>query len=245
MPKTALLLKQAPEEPGGLFEEILQEQQWKLEIRPLFSGSPLTLSLREFGMIMILGGPMDLPDSKGVFLFKKEIPFIRQALKIGSPVLGINLGAGLMARALGARVYPGPHKEIGWSWINQTPLAKTDPLFSKLEPYLLVFEWHGETFDLPTGAVCLAGNRAFPNQAFRFGPLSYGLQFHLEVTEPMIKTWLSLWAKAIELAEPQPLTPEDILVDARIYLDRLHAQARIFFLGYLKLLEKLSGKYKN
>ncbi len=243
MSKTALVLQHSPEVRGGLFEEILLEQGWELEVLPLFLGSGLPSSSKEFGMVLALGGPMSAND-EGVHPFlKKEIPFIRQVLKVGPPLLGIGLGAQLMAKALGAAVCPGPFKEIGWYWINQTPLARSDPLFSSLDPYLLVFEWHGETFDLPSEADGLAGNRAYPNQAFRLDEsLSYGLQFHLEVTEPMIKTWLSSRVQEIKSADPQSLTPEDILLDARIYLDRLHAQARLFFLGYLRLLEKIYGK---
>ncbi len=84
----------------------------------------------------------------------------------------------------------------------------------------------------------LAGNMAYPNQAFRFGDLTYGLQFHLEVTQSMIETWLSSWSNEIQEARPQPLTARDILEDANIYLDRLQAQACRFFAGYLSLVKK-------
>ena len=203
MSKTALVLQHSPEVRGGLFEEILLEQGWELEVLPLFLGSGLPSSSKEFGMVLALGGPMSAND-EGVHPFlKKEIPFIRQVLKVGPPLLGIGLGAQLMAKALGAAVCPGPFKEIGWYWINQTPLARSDPLFSSLDPYLLVFEWHGETFDLPSEADGLAGNRAYPNQAFRLDEsLSYGLQFHLEVTEPMIKTWLSSRVQGDQIGRP-------------------------------------------
>ena len=243
MSKRALILQHNPKIRGGLFEKILAEEGWELEVLSLFSGTSLPPSLKEFGMTLVLGGPMSANDERGFPFLKKEIPFIRQALKIGHPVLGIGLGAQLMAKALGAAVCQGPFKEIGWYWINQTPLARSDPLFSHLDPYLLVFEWHRDTFDLPSEAEGLAGNRAYPNQAFRFAPLSYGLQFHMEVTEDMIKMWLSDWVREIETSlEAQPLTPEDILTDARIYLERLHSQARVFFAGYLKLLEKMNGR---
>lgn len=243
MSKTALILQHCPEVRGGLFEEILDEQGWKLEILPLFLGSPLPLSAKEFGMTLVLGGPMGVNDEKEFPFLRNEIPFIRQALKMGHPVIGLGLGAQLMAKAMGGTVFQGPFKEIGWYWINQTPLARSDPLFSNLDPYLLVFEWHRDTFELPSAADGLAGNRAYPNQAFRIYSLSYGLQFHWEVTEAMIKTWLSAWVREIKMgADPQSLTPEDILLDAPIYLKRLHAQARVFFLGYLGLLEKMNEK---
>jgi len=238
MERTALILQHTLEERGGLFEKILLEQGWALDARPLFSGTPLPDSLEDYGMVLVLGGPMSVNDEKDHPFLKNEIPFIRKALKIGYPVLGICLGAQLMAKALGARVYPGPHKEIGWYWLNQTPSARSDPLFVRLDPYFLVFQWHGETFDLPSEAFCLAGNQAYPNQAFRFGTSAYGLQFHFEITRPMLKTWLSSWVEEIKEARPQPLTAQTILGESRIYMDRLHNQARSVFGEYLRLVEK-------
>jgi GMP synthase (glutamine-hydrolysing) len=170
---------------------------------------------------------------------KKETLFLYQALKLGQPVLGICLGAQLMAKALGARVYRGPHKEIGWYWLNQTPAGRTDPLFSLLDPYFLVFQWHGETFDLPQETICLAGNAAYPHQAFRFGPRAYGIQFHLELDLPLLRSWLSAWEAEIKEARPQPITAPDILRDAVIYLEKLQDQARRWLTHFLALIHPL------
>jgi GMP synthase (glutamine-hydrolysing) len=238
MNKKALILQHTTEERGGLFEEVLIELGWGLEILPLFAGADLPPSLNGFGLTLVMGGPMSANQEKEHPFLKEEIPFIRKALKMEEPVLGICLGAQLMAKALGARVYPGPHKEIGWYWLNQTPSARNDPLFSLLDPYFMVFQWHGETFDLPTGADCLAGNPAYPRQAFRWGEVAYGLQFHLEMTQPMLHHWLASWGEEIRKARPQPNTGEDILRDAAIYLERLQSQARRVILGYIRLLEK-------
>jgi GMP synthase (glutamine-hydrolysing) len=237
MNKTALILQHTPEERGGLFEEVLLEQGWGLEILPLFGGADLPPSLDGFGLTLVMGGPMSANQEKDYPFLKEEIPFLGKALKLGEPVLGICLGAQLMAKALGSRVYPGPYKEIGWYWLNQTPPARTDPLFSLLDPYFMVFQWHGETFDLPSGSDCLAGNPAFPHQAFRWGTVAYGFQFHLEMTQPMLQQWLASWGKEIKEAQPQPITAQDILRDAAIYLERLQSQARRVILGYLRLLE--------
>jgi GMP synthase (glutamine-hydrolysing) len=238
MKKRSLMFKHNPSEGGGVFETILREQGWKLETLPLYAGKELPDSIDPYDLILIMGGPMSANDEARHPFLKKELPFIRQVMKLGKPVLGICLGAQLMAKALGARVYPGPHKEIGWYFLNQTPSAKSDPLFTLLDPCFLVFQWHGETFDLPNGGICLAGNEAYPQQAFRFGDWAYGLQFHFEVTETMIKTWLSQWADEIKKARPQPVTAQDILRDSRIYLERLQKQVRLFFGGYLGLLEQ-------
>ena len=238
MEKKSLIIKHNPSEGGGLFEKILKERGWEQEILPLYSGKVLPDSVDSYGLTLIMGGPMSANDEDRFPFLKKEIPFVRQMLKLGKPVLGICLGAQIMAKSLGARVYPGPHKEIGWYFLNQTPSAKSDPLFSLLDSYFLVFQWHGETFDLPNGGICLAGNEAYPSQAFRFGEWAYGLQFHFEVTEPMIKTWLGQWSEEIKKAKPQPSSALDILRDSRIYLERLQKQVRLFFGRYLELLEQ-------
>ena len=218
-------------------EEIFLEQGWKLETRPLFSGAELPADLKGYDLVLTLGGPMSVNQEQAYPFLKEETAFLRQALKLDQPVLGICLGAQLMAKALGVRVFPGPHKEIGWYWLNQTPLGRSDPLFSLLDPLFLVFEWHGETFELPPGASCLAGNSSFPAQAFRYGTCSYGLQFHLELTLPLLKTWCSVWEEEIKDARPQPITAADILRDASIYLERLQTQARRWLTTYLRLIE--------
>jgi len=241
MRRKSLIITHNPTEGGGLFETILKAKGWQHEILPLYAGKGLPESVESYDLILLMGGPMSANDEARYPFLKKELLFIRQVLKLGKPVLGICLGAQLMAKSLGARVYPGPHKEIGWYFLTQTPSARTDPLFSLLDPCFLVFQWHGETFDLPNGAVGLAGNEAYPQQAFRFEPWAYGLQFHFEVTESMIQTWLTQWAKEIKKAKPQPLTAQDILQDSRVYLDRLHKQVWLFFGRYLDFVEK--GKF--
>jgi GMP synthase-like glutamine amidotransferase len=243
----SLIIKHNPSEGGGLFEQILKEKGWNQDALSLYAGAEMPDSPDRYDLLLVMGGPMSANDEDQYPFIKKELPFIRQCLILGKPVLGICLGAQLMAKALGARVYPGPHKEIGWYFLSQTPSARTDPLFSLLDPCFLVFQWHGETFDLPDEGIGLAGNEAYPQQAFRIGDWAYGLQFHFEVTEPMIKTWVSQWAGEIASAKPQPLTALDIIRDSKIYLERLQKQVRLFFGHYLDRIEKrqVSASGKN
>jgi len=236
MKPSALILQHTAQERGGLFETILEEQGWRSKILPLFEGAEFPASPHGFNLILSLGGPMSANQERVYPFLKKETVFLHQALKLGQPVLGVCLGAQLMAKSLGARIYPGPHKEIGWYWLNQTPAGRSDPLFARLDPYFLVFQWHGETFDLPPEAICLAGNRTYPQQAFRFGPRAYGLQFHLELDLELLKSWLTAWESEISEARPQPITAPDILRDAGIYLERLQDQARRWLSGYLSLI---------
>ena len=126
------------------------------------------------------------------------------------------------------RISPPPLRGFGLTLVLGGPM---------LDPYFMVFQWHGETFNLPSGADCPAGNPAYPHQAFRWGEVAYGFQFHLEITQPMLRHWLDSWGEEIKKARPQPNTAQDILRDAAIYLERLQSQARRVLLGYLRLLE--------
>jgi GMP synthase (glutamine-hydrolysing) len=163
MSNTVLILQHCPDVRGGIFEEILIEQGWTIEVLPLFSGSSLPPTLNDFDLTMVLSGPMSVHPERELDYLRPEITFLNQALRRGHPVLGIGFGAELMAKSLGGQVGQGPFKEIGWYWVNQTPLARSDPIFSLLDPYLLVFEWHRDAFDLPAEAIPLAGNRDYPN----------------------------------------------------------------------------------
>lgn len=137
--------------------------------------------------LIFMGGPMSVND--GLPYLERETAILRQALDRGQPVLGVCPGAQLLARAAGARVYPNPRKEIGWFDVHLTPAGAADPLLGELATRQTVFQWHGETFDLPVRAEWLAWSKACPHQAFRLGVNAYGLQFHLEVTPAMIADW--------------------------------------------------------
>lgn len=133
----------------------------------------------DLDLLVALGGPMSVNDEALLPWLRPEKHFIADVLAAGKPVLGICLGAQLMACALGAAVRPALHKEIGWFPVfgeNSPPDTFSFP------SEILAFHWHGETFDLPPGCPRLARSAACPNQAFQFGPCAIGLQFHLETT---------------------------------------------------------------
>ena len=107
-------------------------------------------------------------------------------------MLGICLGAQLIARAAGGSVSSSPLRELGWCPVFPTPASSTDPLFSSLpEAGLSVFQWHGETFSLPDGSSLIATHPDVPSQAFRLGKAQYGVQFHVEVDAPLITQWIA------------------------------------------------------
>ena len=139
-------------------------------------------------MLVIMGGPMSVNDEAEYLWLKEELAFTREAIASGIPVLGICLGAQLIAKALGGSVFPNRAKEIGWFPVTMTAAARQSRLFSFLPAELTVFHWHGETFSLPEGALLLASSAACDHQAFSYGESEHvlALQFHCEMTPEII-----------------------------------------------------------
>jgi len=133
---------------------------------------------------------MGVNDAKSHPHLTTELALIDDAIGQDMPVLGVCLGAQLIAKTLGARVTRNKEKEIGWYDVAKTEEAKEDPVVGPFRASEKIFQWHGDTFQIPRGAVRLAGSQACANQAFRFGEKVYGFQFHLEVDEPLIERWL-------------------------------------------------------
>lgn len=144
-------------------------------------GEPVPADLPGVSALVVMGGPMSARSDDGFPTRRAEMELVRDALSGGVPVLGVCLGAQLLAAAAGGRVIPGEGLEIGWSPIRLVDDAASDPLFAGLPEKLTVLHWHGETYELPEGAVRLAGSEMYPQQAFRIGDSAWGMQFHLEV----------------------------------------------------------------
>lgn len=138
-------------------------------------------------LLVVMGGPMGLGEQESLPWMKGELAFISQCLQEGKRVLGICLGAQMMAAALGARVYPSGKKEIGWFPVRKTPAGRLSPYLKSLPEGAKVFHWHGDTFDLPAGAQHLLLSDAVKNQAFAWGPRALALQFHLEMTADTVR----------------------------------------------------------
>ena len=136
--------------------------------------------LGEIDLLVVMGGPMSANDEGELHWLVEEKRFARQAVECGKPVLSVCLGAQIIGGAMGARVFPNPAKEIGWFPVRSVGPRGGDVF--EFPPSQTVFHWHGETFDLPAGAVRLASSEACENQAFQLGRRAIGLQFHLETT---------------------------------------------------------------
>jgi GMP synthase-like glutamine amidotransferase len=165
------------EDLGNLFP-VLKKSQAQISYTHFFE-NPQLPAPDGFDLIIIMGGSMSVNDEQEFPWLKAEKQFIRDAIDCNISMLGVCLGAQLIASALGARVYRNPDKEIGWFPVRRVPAA--NGCFS-LPAECLAFHWHGETFDLPEGAIRLAESDACRNQAFQFKRNVIGLQFHLETT---------------------------------------------------------------
>jgi GMP synthase-like glutamine amidotransferase len=182
-----VVLQHVPTEPLGVWEEELHRWHAPFEVVELWRGQPVPDAKTALAAI-VLGGPMNVGDQERWPHLKQELEFIRQLVNAETPVLGVCLGAQLLASVLGAHVGFGPAPEIGYMDVTLTPVGAEDTLLSGFPMALPVFQWHAQGFELPPQAVPLATSPNYPLQAFRFGR-AWGFQFHLEVTPEMVKQW--------------------------------------------------------
>jgi GMP synthase (glutamine-hydrolysing) len=186
-----LVLQHIACEPPGAYEDVLRERGATIQRIELDEGEALPDG-REVDAIVCMGGPMSATDDAQLPWLAEEKAFIADAVRDGTPFWGVCLGVQLLAASLGAHVYPGPAPEVGVLPVELTDAARADPVFSGLPPELLTLQWHGDTFDLPEGAVRLAGSPTYPNQAFRVGRSAYGVQFHVEVSPDLAREWAAV-----------------------------------------------------
>jgi GMP synthase-like glutamine amidotransferase len=174
-------------------------------IFPLYRDATLP-ALSDIDMLAVMGGPMSANDEARLDWLGSEIALVHEAITAGKTVLGICLGAQIIAKALGARVFPGRAKETGWFPVQRT--VGSSPVFDGLPETFTPFHWHGETFDLPPGATLLASSKATEAQAFAVGHHVLGLQFHMEATEESVRALVKAAAHEIGCGpfEQQPGT---------------------------------------
>ena len=182
-----LAFRHVPFEGLGLIAPALAARHIEADYADLYQPGAETPDIGRYDGLIFMGGPMSANDD--LPFIRKELALIERAARAGTPLLGICLGAQLIAKALGAKVYRNPVKEIGWYPVFWNEAAGSDALLAGLAEPETVFHWHGETFDLPAGATWLARSEACRHQAYRVGSNIYGFQFHLEVTPEMIADW--------------------------------------------------------
>lgn len=217
MSKSILIIVHQAQSTPGRAGRILRQLGYDLDMRRPALGCALpTPGQSHHIAAVIFGGPMSANDDDD--FIGGEIRFIEEALKADFPILGICLGAQLMVRALGGKVYPRPdgQVEIGYYHLTPTPAGRDLIWWPKN-----IFEWHKEGFDLPTGATLLAQTSLYPNQAFSFGQNSFAVQFHFELTMAMHHRWLVKGANRLGL--PGAKNRQSHL-DMRLQHDDTHLQ---------------------
>lgn len=187
--KTVVALRHVHFEDLGSLEPLLRARGYKVHYYDAGVHEPWTLNALEPDLLVVLGGPIGAFDDEGYPFLGEELGLIEQRLTAQRPLLGICLGAQLMARALGADVRPMAAKEISFGPIDLTPQG-CDSVLAALSGQAPVLHWHGDQFEMPRGARHLAGTRLCPNQAFAIGAHALGLQFHVEADPRRIDQWL-------------------------------------------------------
>lgn len=208
------------EGPGSVAAWVMARGH-QLTASRLFAGEPLP-DPESFDALLVLGGPMSVTDEDRHSWLVPEKRFLAAALRREQPILGICLGAQLLADVLGARVRPSPEPEVGWFPIELMPAGRASPWLRDLPPRFEAFHWHGESFDVPAGAVHVASSRACPTQAFVYGDRALAIQFHLETT-PEIAEALLAYDAADRPRGPFVQTPEAVRAEPARFA-ALHAR---------------------
>jgi GMP synthase (glutamine-hydrolysing) len=208
--------------------DIARELGLGVVVHRLFDGEPVPGSIPEGDILVVMGGPMgvgDIGDARWPFL-AAEAELLGRALATDRPVLGVCLGAQLIAHALGARVYPCvvgdppvPRREVGWGAVTFGAPPGSEPVLDGLDESEVVLHWHGDTFDLPVGAVRLASTLACENQMFRMGQRAFAVQFHVEIEAAEVARWVREDADFVRAANGAR-GGERILADTRRFMPR-------------------------
>ncbi len=205
-------------ENPGLITDWASERGYALSETHLYRGDVLPAP-DDFDLLVVMGGPMGLADTEKYPWLQTEKTFLKNCIAAGKKILGICLGAQLLAEALGAGVYPNKQKEIGWFPIQKEAFSHHPVLALFPENTLPAFHWHGDTFNLPRQAVPLFSSEATRNQAFVWDDRVFALQFHWEVKQENIRLLLKNAVTDVENPGPFVQTPEEMLAGTSFFPD--------------------------
>jgi GMP synthase (glutamine-hydrolysing) len=217
----------------GIIADALQRGRIAPRFIRSFQNEPVPKEMGDAAGLIIMGGPQSTYEQKKFPYLRHEIRLIEGALKQAKPVLGVCLGSQLLAATLGAKVYPGRQKEIGWNRVTPTDFAASDPLFAGVPRSFFGFHWHGDIFNLPHGATLLASSALTANQAFRSGKNAYGLLFHMEITRPQIDSMVETFSDELRAAG---LSGSAIKLNANTHLEQLQKIGQGVFSQWVVLL---------
>jgi GMP synthase-like glutamine amidotransferase len=207
------------EGPAGI-ADWAEARGHELSVTRLYTGAAPP-SPDAFDWLVVMGGPMGVHDEAEHPWLGAEKALLREAIASGKTIIGVCLGAQLLAEALGARVYRNAEKEIGWLPIELTGEGRASSLFGFLPGHIEVFHWHGDTFDAPPGAVHLARSQGCANQAFLWGERVLGLQFHVETTPESLRALVEHGADDI-VPGPYVQSAERMLAASREDFERIN-----------------------
>jgi GMP synthase-like glutamine amidotransferase len=200
-----------------------------------FEAEPRWPGLDQIGGLVVFGGEMNADETERYPYLLTQRQLMRQAVDAGLPVLGICLGAQMLARVFGARVYRAPVRELGFKPVRITEAGQADPLLGAFHSGDRVFQWHEDTFDLPDGAELLAAGDDVQVQAFRIGRNAWGVQFHFEVDAEGVGAWLRVAEPSLERVWKR--SAEDVREELRLYLDAQQQRSRPLFKAFARLVE--------
>lgn len=202
-----LVFQHVAAEPLGTLDPLIRRRGHRIRFANFDRQPDFQPNVDRYRGLIVLGGPMNVEDQSQRPHLRTELLAIERMLEQGKPVLGICLGAQLLAHVLGAPVRRHHQPEIGWYPLQTTAAGREDPVLSPLGDATPVFQWHRYSFEVPQGATHLARTDGCEQQAFRYGDNAYGFQFHLEMDERLIERWLANPAYRDELAELTGLEP--------------------------------------
>ncbi len=209
-------LQHVPFEGPAAILEWAVERNWDRDATMLFESMELP-DPDSFDMLVVMGGPMGVFDEEQYPWLAPEKEFLKKVIDSGRPVLGICLGAQLLANVLGAHVQKNIVKEIGWYPVSLTPPGWSSPVFKGIPATFDAFHWHGDMFRIPEGGLQTANSEACPNQAFTWNDRVVGLQFHLETTRESLESLVSNCADELRVESEYIQRPEEILAEGRDY----------------------------
>ncbi|MEO8402498.1 MAG: glutamine amidotransferase [Gammaproteobacteria bacterium] len=234
--KTALVLQHLAYENIGNLAPVLIERGYEIHTVQAGVDDFKKLGSVEPDLLVILGGPIGVYDVELFPFLREEIQLIKTRLEKKLPTLGICLGSQLIAHALGAKVFAGPEKEIGWKPLTLTDAAKKSFFIHLDKEAFKVMQWHGDTFDLPSAATLLASTDLYPNQAYTIDDFALGLQFHLEVLPENFELWLI--GSSSELSHLPNMDIPTLREEGALHGRLMQPQAIKFWHAWLDWVEK-------
>ena len=238
MPRPKVLVFQhVPFEPLGTLDPLLKDAGFRIRYVNFGREPEQRPDLDRYEALIVLGGPMNADQINTYPNLLTEVDIIREAVEEGMSVLGICLGAQLLAKALGGSVSRNEVREIGWCDVEMTAAGLQDPVLSTFAPTQEVFQWHEDGITLPADCELLASSPASRVQAFRYGDHAYGFQFHLEANRPLIERWLSVPAHAETLQEVGHIDPDAIRAQTDSSIEPLQALSKATFSRWIDRFE--------